>query len=174
MKRLSVSVAGLVLSLAAAPAVAQPSLGVGLDVFHTWSRESDNASGADAQVSGALYIEFRWKIPISKHWSVNPYIGQATGEFGETLYGLDFAIDIKRWTFGIGATRGEANDIVNSDLQYEVRFERRFGDCLALSLVHNSNGAGSLDGTHLPQGDKPNDGYNFIMGRFPLYQCKAP
>lgn len=119
-----------------------------------------------------MYIEFRWRVPISKHWSVNPYIGQATGEFGETVYGLDFAVDIKRWTFGIGATHGEANDIVNSDLQYEVRFERRFNDCLALSFVHNSNGAGSLDGAHLPQGNEPNDGYNFIMGRFPLYQCK--
>lgn len=121
-----------------------------------------------------MYIEFRWRVPISKHWSVNPYIGQATGEFGETVYGLDFAVDIKRWTFGIGATRGEANEIVNSDLQYEVRFERRFSHCLAVSWVHNSNGAGHLDGTRLPEGDKPNDGYNFIMGRFPLYKCTAP
>jgi hypothetical protein len=173
MRHLNLVAAALVLSLMALPAFAQPSLGIGLDVFHTWSRESDSVSGSGKQVSAAMYIELRWRLPISKHWSVNPYIGQATGEFGETVYGLDFAVDIKRWTFGIGATRGEANDIVNSDLQYEVRFERRFSGCLALSLVHNSNGAGSLDGTHLPQGDEPNDGYNFIMGRFPLYQCKG-
>ena len=172
MKPSYVSAAALLLSLTLPSAFAQPSLGIGIDLFHTWNRESESTSGSSYQVSPAMYLEFRWRVPISKHWSVNPYIGQATGEFGETVYGLDFAIDIKRWTFGIGATRGEANDIVNSDLQYEVRFERRFKGCLALSLVHNSNGAGSLDGTHLPQGDKPNDGYNFLMGRFPLYKCK--
>jgi hypothetical protein len=172
MKSACISVVALVLSITAVSAFAQPSLGIGLDVFHTWGRESDNASGSGEQVSAAMYIEFRWKVPISKHWSVNPYVGQATGDFGETVYGFDFAVDIKRWTFGIGATRGEANEIVNGDLQYEVRIERRFSGCLAISLVHNSNGAGSLDGTHLPQGDKPNDGYNFLMGRFPLYECK--
>ena len=172
MKRTYVSAAALVLSFTALPALSQPSLGIGLDVFHTWNRESDSTSGSGDQVSPAMYIEFRWRVPISKHWSVNPYIGQATGEFGETVYGLDFAVDVKQWTFGIGATHGQANDIVNSDLQYEVRFERRFRGCLAVSLVHNSNGAGSLDGTHLPQGDEPNDGYNFLMGRFPLSPCK--
>ena len=174
MKRLFASAAALAILLSALPAFSQPSLGIGLDIYHTRGRENTSSSGLSGQLKGASYVEFRWKVPIYKHWSVNPYFGRATGDFAETVYGFDFAVDVKRWTFGIGATRGEANEIVNSDIQYEIRLERRFKGCLAASLVHNSNGAGILQDTFLPKGDKPNEGYNFIMGRFPLYQCKEP
>lgn len=176
MKRIYVVAGALVILVTALPAISQPTVqptvAFGFDVAQTWGRHNNRAFGRGEDVNGAPYIEFRWKIPIFKRWSVNPYFGQALGFFEETVYGFDFAVDIKRWTLGIGATYGEANEIVGSDLQYELRVERSFKGCFAASWVHNSNGASDLDNTFLPHGDPPNKGYNFVMGRLPLYECK--
>ncbi len=140
-----------------------------MDVLHTWDSRDSGFFRKGEEVAGSLYLEFRYKFPISKHWSVNPYAGVSTGFYGETLIGFDFAVDIKHWTLGVGATHGQGNEIVSSPWRYEIRVERQFPGCLGLSWIHNSNGAGL---NFLPHGDTPNGGYNFVMGRFPLYQCK--